>query len=922
MKKFVHRRMASLPLLDNILAKNMQRLSSSSEISPIPQTPIEENDQVILISSSLLTDTQRSNSLTIDKIGTLNEESSNIETVPVVECLSNTEIANAKMVVVTSPSFNSDLSLEQNDSINQLNPSSSSFLETKQRRIDHRRNKSEPFKCTSTEDIPSAIELELSSASTTSNESQISNNSLNQIRRKSSTKTDSNNIPSLKTVKQIAQEKSSPSAITSRKKKPWYNLNVDKKILKSDETSNSDGHFPIDTEYNQSSSSDKFSCEALKSFLSIQSSSTSVVCLSELVHSELETCSGFSTPLTENRKDTLVAYNVFESPFQCTYRQRNEEFRKLFKELPIDERLIVDYSCAWQKDILIQGRIYLSQNYLCFYANILNWKTSLYLKFQDIVAIAREKTAKVIPNAIEIKSNKAEKYFFASFVARDKSYALMLRIWQNVLNNQSIPAQQLWTMIHESYGDDLDMTTDEEDIYHKTSPKEQIQANGKYDLSNIVLRITPNSINSKSSQQEDDCSSVSSHGEHHTDDDDDDDGIIPIEEKAATDTLKRQPQSNLSKHNMNLSPEICYLAQCPCQSHLATELINRTYSMSVERLLDCIFGDNEFLVAYRASRRIKDFRASEWQVNSETGKRERLCTYRVIVSAVIGSTTVISNEKQVIDCELAKSHFVLDTEIRNEGIKYADAFYVASRYCLVQIGPNKSHLKVTCEVRYVKSLMAIIKTFIEKNAMAALQDSFNDLNNRVLNYHHLIGVLCDSVKRMDQESSKRPRAHSTSDNNEKENITVLNTRSLEHQQSDELTSSINDLSTNSQQEDSIQDEISSNISVPDKLCSSKNAFLLSFCLFTMFILLIVNIFLCIKLNQIDHMTDHLLQVYPTWLNKYSYQQEDSEWSLSLKRQEEYYQTQLNNLQSVLVTTHNALKNVTSTLYASSKLSSQ
>ncbi|CAF3932345.1 unnamed protein product, partial [Rotaria magnacalcarata] len=399
--------------------------------------------------------------------------------------------------------------------------------------------------------------------------------------------------------------------------------------------------------------------------------------------------------------------------------------------------------------------------------------------------------------------------------------------------------------------------------------------------------ITPNSINSKSLQQEDDCSSVSSHGEHHTDDD----GIISIGEKATTDTLKRQPQSNLSKHNMNISPEICYLAQCPCQSHLATELINRIYSMSVERLLDCIFGDNEFLVAYRASRRIKDFRASEWQANSETGKRERLCTYRVIVSAVIGSTTVISNERQVIDCELAKSHFVLDTEIRNEGIKYADAFYVASRYCLVQIGPNKSHLKVTCEVRYVKSLMAIIKTFIEKNAMAALQDSFNDL-----------------MKRMDQESSKRPRAHSTSDNNEKENIIVLNTRSLEHQQSDELTSSINDLSTNSQQEDSIQDEISSNISVPDKLSSSKNAFLLSFCLFTMFILLIVNIFLCIKLNQIDHMTDHLLQVYPAWLNKYSYQQEDSEWSSSLKRQEEYYQTQLNNLQSVLVTTHNALKN--------------
>ncbi len=62
-----------------------------------------------------------------------------------------------------------------------------------------------------------------------------------------------------------------------------------------------------------------------------------------------------------------------------------------------------------------------------------------------------------------------------------------------------------------------------------------------------------------------------------------------------------------------------------------------------------------------------------------------------------------------MDCELSNSHYIIDTEVRNEGIKYADTFFVASRYCLTQIGPNKSHLKVTCEVRYIKSLMIIIK---------------------------------------------------------------------------------------------------------------------------------------------------------------------------------------------------------------------
>jgi hypothetical protein len=96
----------------------------------------------------------------------------------------------------------------------------------------------------------------------------------------------------------------------------------------------------------------------------------------------------------------------------------------------------VDYSCAWQKEILIQGRMYMSQNYLCFHANFLKWETSLTLKFQDILAITREKTAKVIPNAIEVRSNKNEKYFFASFATRDKTYGMIHRVWQTVLIDQ------------------------------------------------------------------------------------------------------------------------------------------------------------------------------------------------------------------------------------------------------------------------------------------------------------------------------------------------------------------------------------------------------------------------------------------------------------------------------------------------------
>ena len=51
------------------------------------------------------------------------------------------------------------------------------------------------------------------------------------------------------------------------------------------------------------------------------------------------------------------------------------------------------------------------------------------------------------------------------------------------------------------------------------------------------------------------------------------------------------------------------------------------------------------------------------------------------------------------------------------------------------------------------------------------------------------------------------------------------------------------------------------------------------------------------------------------------EQDEHQWSSLLKRQEEYYQMQLNSLHSVLTTTHNALRNVTETLHQLSKLSS-
>ena len=51
----------------------------------------------------------------------------------------------------------------------------------------------------------------------------------------------------------------------------------------------------------------------------------------------------------------------------------------LLRSLPVPELHLpysaTDYSCALQRDILLQGRLYLSENWICFYSNIFRWET-------------------------------------------------------------------------------------------------------------------------------------------------------------------------------------------------------------------------------------------------------------------------------------------------------------------------------------------------------------------------------------------------------------------------------------------------------------------------------------------------------------------------------------------------------------------
>ncbi|KAF7318044.1 VASt domain-containing protein [Mycena chlorophos] len=123
--------------------------------------------------------------------------------------------------------------------------------------------------------------------------------------------------------------------------------------------------------------------------------------------------------------------------FAVASNKRNADFHELFPGIPEGDYLIEDYGCALQREILIQGRLYVSENHLCFHANIFGWVTDLMIPIYEITTLEKKMTAFVIPNAIRVGTSRVD-HTFASFLSRDTTFDVIHNIWRLVRPSDAI----------------------------------------------------------------------------------------------------------------------------------------------------------------------------------------------------------------------------------------------------------------------------------------------------------------------------------------------------------------------------------------------------------------------------------------------------------------------------------------------------
>ncbi|XP_021254333.1 GRAM domain-containing protein 1C isoform X5 [Numida meleagris] len=427
-----------------------------------------------------------------------------------------------------------------------------------------------------------------------------------------------------------------------------------------------------------------------------------------------------------------------------TYKYRSEEFKRQFSHLPDSERLIVDYACALQKDILLQGRLYLSENWLCFHSNIFRWETTISIALKDITFMTKEKTARLIPNAIQI-ATKGEKFFFTSFSARDRSYLSIFRLWQNVLLDKRLTKQEFWQLVHQSYGSELGLNTEEMESFHSSEDNGQcrssvcdepaerddklpktvglvrestLQAEGE-SLNRQALSGVEESLSEKQIKKSPLPSSERK-------------SVKLVRSRSLEKSLDLNENENLQEKSSASDSEEAVKETASENDLYGRLFINRVFHITADKMFEILFTNSHFMQRFLNSRSIVDAVSTPWNRDS-SGNQLRTLTYTVTINNPLCGKFTTATEKQILHKQSQKGQsYQVDAEVLTHDVPYHDYFYTVNRYYISRTSSHKCRLRVSAEVKYKKQPWGLVKSVIEKNTWGGIQENFKQLESELL----------------------------------------------------------------------------------------------------------------------------------------------------------------------------------------------
>ncbi|XP_077254334.1 uncharacterized protein LOC143893162 isoform X1 [Temnothorax americanus] len=151
---------------------------------------------------------------------------------------------------------------------------------------------------------------------------------------------------------------------------------------------------------------------------------------------------GVQTPAKVNRSSSRSSPTSTSSARQKKFHRHFTQSSKFRYQVAEDERVLNYYSCALVGDILLQGHLYITPNYFAFYSNVFGYVTKLLIPTVSVLKISKEKTARIIPNAVAVATEE-ERHVFCSLLSRDSTYKLMKQVWDAAMEPRAAADDEL-----------------------------------------------------------------------------------------------------------------------------------------------------------------------------------------------------------------------------------------------------------------------------------------------------------------------------------------------------------------------------------------------------------------------------------------------------------------------------------------------
>ncbi|XP_014471147.1 PREDICTED: GRAM domain-containing protein 1B-like isoform X3 [Dinoponera quadriceps] len=301
------------------------------------------------------------------------------------------------------------------------------------------------------------------------------------------------------------------------------------------------------------------------------------------------------------------------------------------------------------------------------------------------------------------------------------------RIFKDVPDDERLvhmSMAEMWQLVHACYGDELGLTSDDEDYVpplpatdeEKLSTRLSVES---FSEAEVTMENTAIPAVDPAPAEPAELQPVVQPPQLQPQ-------PLPRSEPVLDPTdLSDTTESEAEKHGLKINMR----SSMVCTSlHEGRQVNKATLPIHIDQLFTLLFTNSKFFLDFHTARKTTDLIQSAWTQNTQTDQKMRTLSYTISLSQALGPRTCHVTETQVmLPCSRPGHLYCIDIESINAGIPYADSFSVSTHYCIHSISENETGLMIFSQIKYKKNVWSFVKSMIEKNCWAGLEEYFDSL---------------------------------------------------------------------------------------------------------------------------------------------------------------------------------------------------